>query len=115
MHQGHDISDNANAVEIIYYLPSAAMDFNDWVGTFESLPLEDLSVEEKAKLYKILQKKLGFDALAPTQVLGGTQLVGVVQFNVFDKEALRELITALIENFGQEAAIEVVKAVIAKL
>jgi len=89
--------------------------FNKILELLDSLPIQEIEVSDKIRLYREIQRRFGIDSLS-IQVLGGTQMIGnSIQISISDKSAIGDLVEALVHNFGKEAALEIVKKAVEKL
>ncbi len=62
----------------------------------DSVNLDGMTATDKARLFKELSKKFGFEAGLNVQTLGVSQMIGnTIQFNLCDRTALPELIDKL--------------------
>ena len=86
------------------------------LNQIESFDVEDLSVEDKTRLTKALQKKLGLNSGLNVQTLGGSQIIGSsVQFYFSENGSVADLISVLVDKFGQESAIDLIRIALEKL
>jgi hypothetical protein len=87
-------------------------DVESVIQAIEQLP-NDISAGDKARLFKEVQKKLGLSM--NTQVLGGTQILGsTIQINICDRSSFKDLAETLVEVFGKDAAMDLIKAILQK-
>ena len=86
------------------------------LNQIENFDVEDLSVEDKTRLTKALQKKLGLNSGLNVQTLGGSQIIGSsVQFYFSENGSVADLISVLVDKFGQESAIDLIRIALEKL
>lgn len=82
----------------------------------EDFEVENLSARDKARLSEALQKKLGLGSGLNLQTLGGSQIIGSsVQFYFSENGSVADLISVLVDKFGQESAIELIRIALNKL
>ena len=82
----------------------------------EEFDVKNLSVQDKTRLSEALQKKLGFSSGLNVQTLGGSQIIGSsVQFYFSENVSVADLISVLVDKFGQESAIELIRIALEKL
>ena len=86
------------------------------LNQIENFDVENLSVEDKTRLTKALQKKLGLNSGLNVQTLGGSQIIGSsVQFYFAENGSVTDLISVLVDKFGQESAIDLIRIALEKL
>lgn len=82
----------------------------------EGFEIDDLSVDDKARLFKALQKKLGIDSSLNVQTLGGSQIIGSsVQFYFSENNSVADLISILVDKLGKESAVDLIRLILEKL
>ena len=82
----------------------------------QGFEVDDLSVDDKARLFKALQKKLGIDSSLNVQTLGGSQIIGSsVQFYFSENSSVADLITILVDKLGKESAVDIIRLILEKL
>ena len=82
----------------------------------EDFNVDNLSIKDKTRLSKALQKKLGLNSGLNVQTLGGSQIIGSsVQFYFSENGSVSDIITVLVDKFGQESAIELIRIALEKL
>lgn len=82
----------------------------------EEFEVENLSPKDKTRLSEALQKKLGLNSGLNLQTLGGSQIIGSsVQFYFSENGSVADLISVLVDKFGQESAIELIRIALNKL
>lgn len=82
----------------------------------EEFEVENLSPKDKTRLSEALQKKLGLGSGLNLQTLGGSQIIGSsVQFYFSENDSVADLISVLVDKFGQESAIELIRIALNKL
>ena len=86
------------------------------LNQIEGFDVDNLSPEDKTRLSKALQKKLGLDSGINVQTLGGSQIIGSsVQFYFSENGSVGDIISILVDKFGQESAIELIRIALEKL
>jgi hypothetical protein len=89
---------------------------NKLLEHIKGFEVDGLSPDDKARLFKTLQKKLGIDSSLNVQTLGGSQIIGSsVQFYFSEKSSAAELISILVEKLGKDSAVELIRLVLEKL
>ena len=82
----------------------------------EGFKVDNLSAKDKTRLSEALQKKLGLNSGLNVQTLGGSQIIGSsVQFYFSENGSVADLISVLVDKFGQESAIELIRIALEKL
>jgi hypothetical protein len=82
----------------------------------EGFDVDNLSVKDKTRLSEALQKKLGFNSGLNVQTLGGSQIIGSsVQFYFSENSSVTDIISVLVDKFGEESAIELIRIALEKL
>ena len=82
----------------------------------EGFEVDSLSIDDKARLFKALQKKLGIDSSLNVQTLGGSQIIGSsVQFYFSENSSVADLITILVDKLGKESAVDIIRLILEKL
>lgn len=107
---------NNNGKVVRTEIMSQAKPLEEILSQIESFDVDNLSVEDKTRLSKALQKKLGFNSGLNVQTLGGSQIIGSsVQFYFSENGSVTDLISVLVDKFGQESAIELIRIALGKL
>ena len=82
----------------------------------EGFDVNNLSVEDKTRLSKALQKKLGLNSGLNVQTLGGSQIIGSsVQFYFAENSSVSDLIAMLVDKLGKESAVDIIRLILEKL
>ena len=81
----------------------------------DDIDLESLSVDDKSRLYKALQKKFGIDSSMNIHTLGAQMMANKIQINMCDSSSMADLVSTLIERLGKDTVIELIKAVVDKI
>jgi hypothetical protein len=82
----------------------------------EGFDVNNLSVKDKTRLTEALQKKLGLNSGLNVQTLGGSQIIGSsVQFYFSENGSVTDIISVLVDKFGEESAIELIRIALEKL
>lgn len=88
----------------------------DILRQIEGFEVNGLSADDKARLFKALQKKLGIDSSVNVQTLGGSQIIGSsVQFYFSERTSVADLISVLVEKLGKDAAVEIIQMLLEKI
>ena len=107
---------NNNGKIVRTEIMSQTKPLEELLNQIESFDVEDLSVEDKTRLTKALQKKLGLNSGLNVQTLGGSQIIGSsVQFYFSENGSVADLISVLVDKFGQESAIDLIRIALEKL
>ena len=107
---------NNNGKIVRTELMSQTKPLEELLNQIENFDVEDLSVEDKTRLTKALQKKLGLNSGLNVQTLGGSQIIGSsVQFYFAENGSVTDLISVLVDKFGQESAIDLIRIALEKL
>lgn len=81
----------------------------------EGFDVDNLSVKDKNRLSEALQKKLGLNSGLNLQTLGGSQIIGSsVQFYFSENGSVTDIISVLVDKFGEESAIELIRIALEK-
>jgi hypothetical protein len=89
---------------------------NKLLEHIEGFEVDGLSPDDKARLFKTLQKKLNLDSSLNVQTLGGSQIIGSsVQFYFSEKSSVAELVSILVEKLGKDSAVDIIRLVLEKL
>jgi hypothetical protein len=82
----------------------------------DSVEVDNLSIDDKVRLYKKLLKKFGIDSSFNMQTLGGSQMIGnTIQINICDRTAMSDLISTLVDKLGKEAVVEIISIILEKI
>ena len=107
---------NNNGKIVRTEIMSQTKPLEELLNQIENFDVEDLSVEDKTRLTKALQKKLGLNSGLNVQTLGGSQIIGSsVQFYFAENGSVTDLISVLVDKFGQESAIDLIRIALEKL
>ena len=107
---------NNNGKIVRTEIMSQTKPLEELLNQIENFDVEDLSVEDKTRLTKALQKKLGLNSGLNVQTLGGSQIIGSsVQFYFSENGSVADLISVLVDKFGQESAIDLIRIALEKL
>ena len=107
---------NNNGKIVRTEIMSQTKPLEELLNQIENFDVENLSVEDKTRLTKALQKKLGLNSGLNVQTLGGSQIIGSsVQFYFAENGSVTDLISVLVDKFGQESAIDLIRIALEKL
>ena len=81
----------------------------------DGIDLKGLSIDDKSRLYKALQRKFGIDSSLNVHTLGAQMVANKIQINMCDSSSMSDLVSTLIEQLGKETVIELIKAVLDKI
>ena len=81
----------------------------------DGIDLKGLSIDDKSRLYKALQRKFGIDSSMNVHTLGAQMVANKIQINMCDSSSMSDLVSTLIEQLGKETVIELIKAVLDKI
>ena len=81
----------------------------------DGIDLKGLSIDDKSRLYKALQRKFGIDSSMNVHTLGAQMVANKIQINMCDSSSMSDLVSSLIEQLGKETVIELIKAVLDKI
>jgi len=108
------MNNNGNIVKTEIMAESRPL--NKILEQIEGFDVDNLSPEDKTRLSKALQKKLGLNSGLNVQTLGGSQIIGSsVQFYFSENGSVADLISVLVDKFGQESAIDLIRIALEKL
>lgn len=107
---------NNNGKIVKTEIMSESRPLDEILEQIEDFNVDNLSIEDKTRLSKALQKKLGLNSGLNVQTLGGSQIIGSsVQFYFSENGSVSDIITVLVDKFGQESAIELIRIALEKL
>lgn len=81
----------------------------------DGIDLKGLSIDDKSRLYKALQRKFGIDSSMNVHTLGAQMVANKIQINMCDSSSMSDLVSTLIEQLGKETVIELIKAALDKI
>jgi len=94
---------------------TASKTLNSILKQIDEIDLKDLSVDDRALLYKALQKKFGIDSSMNVYTLGAQMMANKIQINACDSSSMSNLVSTLIDKLGKENVVELIKAVLDKI
>lgn len=107
---------NNNGKIVKTEIMSESRPLDEILEQIEDFNVDNLSIKDKTRLSKALQKKLGLNSGLNVQTLGGSQIIGSsVQFYFSENGSVSDIITVLVDKFGQESAIELIRIALEKL
>ncbi len=87
-----------------------------FLNQIDALEIDKLSIDERVRLYKGIQRKFGIDSSLNVQTLGGSQMIGnTIQINICDRSSLSDLMTTLVDQLGKEGMLELLKILLDKI
>lgn len=94
---------------------SASTTLDSILKQIDDIDLENLSVDDRARIYKAIQRKFGIDSSMNIHTLGAQMMANKIQINVCDSSSMSDLVSVLIEKLGKENVVQLIKAVLDKI